>query len=235
MISILIPTRKRPNLLNSCLNSALENSAKKFPVEFLIYIDKDDPETLNYVENKSNLPIKYMFGDRVPLSKTYNLLFKEFNPCDIIMYAADDLNFATKDWNVVIEDVFQNYKDKIVLVFGPDGIHNNFPTHGFVHANWVNCLGQVFPDWLWGEMADSFMDEIAILIGRKIRAEIFIEHIHYSAGKRQDDEVDHEKFRRQAENNCVRKFHDTKHERVAYADQLINFIRDFKNSNNKVA
>lgn len=236
MISILIPTRKRPALLKQCIDSAVAHQDPSSYIEFLIYYDNDDNDTPNFINQEyptqptiGNYHVYGMQGDRIPLSDTYNQLFNKYSPCDIIMYAADDLKFNDKGWNILVEETFKKYNDRIVLVFGKDGIHENFPTHGFIHYNWVNCLNQVFPNWLWGEYADSYMDEVAGCIGRRERIELYIEHIHYSRGKRVDDEVDHEKFRKQAEHGCINRFHSTRHEREADALKLLQFIRDYKN------
>lgn len=232
MISILIPTRHRPHLLEQCISSACDCQDKNNPINFLVYVDHDDNQTQEWLFkniNKYSAQIFPLVGDRIPLNDTHNKLFNLYKPKDIIMYAADDLKFNDLGWNTVVENMFSKYPDRILLAFGRDGIHDNFPTHGFVHSNWVNCIGKVFPEWLWGEYADSYMDEVSSFIGRRERLELYIEHIHYSRGKRVDDEVDHEKFRKQAEHGCINRFHSTRHEREADALKLLQFIRDYKN------
>ena len=189
LISILCPTRGRPEFMESLVQSAYETS-KLFDHEFIFYLDEDDQPSIDkYKELTYEFPstsIETVIGPRINLSEAWNRCYEKADG-DILFHAGDDLIFKTRGWDAMVRVQFRESKDKILFIGGQDGLHppeNNFITHGFLHRNWVECVGYFVPPYFSSDYNDTWLNEVADRIGRKIYIkDLFIEHMHPLAGK----------------------------------------------------
>lgn len=180
LISILIPTRARPENVKMVVSSAFNNAVLPELVEFLFYVDSDD-ETfpLEILSSKT----KIVRGPRMWLSVLQNILYSQAQG-EIIMYAGDDVEFRTDGWDQIVRNKFEESEDKIILVYGDDDATHgeNIAIHGFLHRNWINAVGSwVAPGR--GSLYDYWHTEVARKIGRLVFIkELTIAHIHYRQG-----------------------------------------------------
>ena len=58
----------------------------------------------------------------------------EISSGDIVMHCGDDIRFRTKGWDTKVLNKFKEYKDKIVLVYGDDGIRNYYGQYVIVEG-----------------------------------------------------------------------------------------------------
>lgn len=181
MISILTPTRGRPENVRRLVNSAL--STAKFPdqVEILFYVDFDD-ESFPFELEAPN--VRIIRGPRMWLSLLQNILYANCNG-EIVMYAGDDLVFKTQNWDEIVTNAIENYPDKLVLVYPNDlATHGrSMAIHGFLHRNWISAVGcWVAPGR--GSLYDLWHTEVARKIGRLHYLEdVHIAHVHYRQGE----------------------------------------------------
>lgn len=177
-ISILCPTRERPDQVIRLIESILNNARSPKSVEILFYIDKDDETFPNF--DRFAQSVKVFRGPRTWISNAHNFLYA-YCEGEIIMTAADDMVFRTKNWDSAVCAAFDSVPDKIALVYGNDlGTHaGKIATHGFFHRNWVETLGT----WVQpgrGSLWDLWSTENARKIGRLIfLSDLIIEHVHY--------------------------------------------------------
>jgi len=194
MISILVPTRKRPDKMQTLIQSIINTTHNLANVELIFYIDEDDLESIIKLKEvkqlTSALTIKHVIGPRILLSKTWNRCF-EIARGDIIMHGGDDIVFRTANWDIEIENAFNQYDDKIVLVYGRDGFHDEkLSTHGFIHRRWIETIGHFLPPFFSSDYNDTWLFEVATLINRTCYLDsILIEHMHYIVGKSEYDET----------------------------------------------
>jgi len=194
-IGIFCPTRKRPASLLSLIKSITENADRPDRVHFALYVDSDDEMTLGLIKElneKTNLKITVVIEphNSRPLSDTYNLLYKHC-PVDIMMQFGDDTLMRTQGWDSIVENAFERHTDKIALVYGRDGIHNEgFAPHYALHKNWIETIGYVSPPYFTADWSDTWMFEIAKEIKRNVfLPDLLIEHLHWTQGKSQIDET----------------------------------------------
>lgn len=105
-VSVIIPTRDRPNELKNLLHSILETSDSFYE---LLVIDSSSTEEYAFA-NESNTKRfggKYVFFDEKGLSKARNRGIKESSG-DIVVFADDDF-VATKGW---INNLLLNFNEK---------------------------------------------------------------------------------------------------------------------------
>jgi hypothetical protein len=104
---------------------------------------------------------------------------------EIIMYAGDDIEFGSKNWDVIVRERFNKYTDKICVVYGNDNATHGeaIAIHAFLHRNWINAVGcWVAPGR--GSLYDFWITEVGRKLGRlEYVPELQISHIHYRQGQ----------------------------------------------------
>jgi len=194
-ISIIVPTRRRPQNVQNICKSVAETASGFYDIEMVFYVDRDDADTIALFKDpdaakKLNVSANVVVGDRVNLGQTYNKAYAKATG-DIIMYAADDVYFGTKSWDFLVVDEFKHFKDQICLVFGYDGIQpkGTLATHGFISRKSIDVLGYVHPGDFGYNYADNWMTEIYRQIGRLRYLPIYTEHRHWGVGKATYDDT----------------------------------------------
>lgn len=182
MISILLPSRGRPQNLHRLAESVKATATNPDDIEIIVFIDHDDVSYHEHQPYPSNIWLYRTF--RTVLSEYWNLAYKEAKG-DILMHCGDDIVFKTDGWDDKVKEAFDQYPDNIVLVHGDDGdpTHKNFGTHSFVHRDWVETLGYFVPPYFSSDYNDTWLNELADGIGRKHRVDILTEHMHFAYHK----------------------------------------------------
>jgi hypothetical protein len=106
------------------------------------------------------------------------------------MMIGDDFVFRTNDWANKVISIFEQSKDKILLVFGEDGIqHGSIPTHAIIHRKWVETVGYYCYSKMGNYYHDTWFGDVSELIGRKVYVpNLYFEHMHFSVNKSKYDE-----------------------------------------------
>lgn len=198
MISILLPTRNRPDNLMRLFESLLDTTDDIKGIEMCFLIDSDDVVSIKSIceiDKKiktTTFQIEVSPEIRNSQSMMYNELYK-IATGPIYMFCADDVVFRTKSWDTEVKKVFGLYTDGIVLVYGPDGFQfGPVPvcTHGFIHQNWVKTVGTFFPPYFNIAYNDTWITEVAEKLGRRVYLNnVYFEHMHPAAGKSNWDGV----------------------------------------------
>lgn len=181
MISLLLPTRKRPDSLRRMVESARATATN--PPEIVCYVDNDDPETADLCE--SELFVKFIQGSRILLTDMWNKCLP-LATGDIFGQLNDDVVFRTPGWDQQVEEAFRTVPDKILLAHGDDGgnfYHGTFGPHSFVSRRWVEALGYFIAPFYSSDYGDTTLCDTADLIGRRKFLPFVIEHLHLFYGK----------------------------------------------------
>jgi hypothetical protein len=195
MISVLCPTRNRveefTRMVQSCRDTA------ESTVNIVAYIDHDDPAREEYLK----LHVSIMVGPRVILSDMFNKC-ASFATGEIYMMGGDDMMFRTPGWDTMIEEEFRKSRDKILMVYGDDGINNSrfsaFPT---IHKRWLKTVGYFAPPYFVGDYADTWLRDVALALGRAKYLPYMTEHLHFIFDKAPYDDTYRERREREAKEN----------------------------------
>jgi hypothetical protein len=235
MISLLLPTRKRPNNVKRLVDSLINTTSNINDIELYFYIDDDDNVSLELISKISNtintkaIQGTYMSEHRTPTWYMQNELVKACTG-PIFFYGADDVVFRTKNWDVVINKLYNNYEDKILLAYAPDGFQGGaipVATHGFLHKNWVDIIGYLFPPVFNVAYNDTWITEVSETIKRRTYiTDMYIEHMHPAANKANWDDVYLTK--RETNGNEASIWHQLAPKRIEDANKLQQFINIFK-------
>jgi hypothetical protein len=183
MISVVCPSRGRPQLAKRMIDSLLKNPGCE--VEILLYLNEDDTklqEYKNLIDNKY-----YLIGpDRSP-GYSWNLLAQQAK-YDIIFLMGDDAYNTTDNWGEIVLKTFDLYKDKIVMVV-PDIKRiskKEFCPHFLLHKNWIKTLGYFIPPHFHQHYVDSWTREVAKALNRYILLKNFVVPIEMEVGDNTD-------------------------------------------------
>lgn len=189
-IAVVLPTRNRPKELHRFLGSMVVLADNPEKIKFYLYVDDDDKVTPEAIDSALQLihpRIFSLIGNRIIMSDMVNKLLPYVEE-DIFFLGGDDLVMRTKGWDSIIENTFSNILDKIALLYGDDlSPCSNFATHPIIHRKWVKSLGYILPPYFSCDYADTWLNELADAIGRKIKIPIVNEHLHWTFGKAKVD------------------------------------------------
>ena len=181
LISILVPTRGRPESVFRLIKSINATASRKDFVEILFYVDNDDDSFPSSLDLDSN--VKVIRGERVWISLAWNCLFAH-SQGEILMYTGDDVVFETKGWDEQVRTAFTHFPDSLGLVFGDDGgwYAGKLAINGFVHRAWADLLGYfTYPARV--SAIDLWVHECASYINRVVYLDkVMFRHVHYRQG-----------------------------------------------------
>jgi glycosyltransferase involved in cell wall biosynthesis len=181
LISILVPTRGRPESVFRLINSINSTASRKDLVEILFYVDHDDDSFPSSLDLDSN--VKVIRGERVWISLAWNCLFAH-SQGEILMYTGDDVVFETQGWDEEVRTAFTQFPDSLGLVFGDDGgwYAGKLAINGFVHRAWADLLGYfTYPARV--SAIDLWIHECAAYISRVVYLEkVMFRHVHNRQG-----------------------------------------------------
>ncbi len=221
MISILTPSRSRPQLAQRMFESAKATAATDIEIKF--FLNVDDPLLEEY--KKFLPPENYIVGPNQSTSYSWNLM-AESARYEILFLVGDDCQFQQSHWDKIILSVFDQYPDKIVCVYPKvPNLSSKKNPHFCLHKNWINTLGFFLPPFFYHWYVDTYIRAVAQRIGRFhciSNLELSIEAVK--------DEVTsayHNSWNRQRDDwiwNKVERYIE------ADANALNKFILDFKKS-----
>ena len=200
-ISCLVPTRGRVVGMTEFAETIFNTANNSNDVEIIFYIDNDDLPSKECADKlKERYNIKYLFENRVPLSKAINDCHK-LSEGDIFFCGSDDIIMLTKGWDDIIIDAFNKVEDKICLIYGLDGFHRDklVATHPFLHRRWLEVLGYVTPQYFgtgnnkqtwcnnqFSVVTDKWINAITEKIQRRFFVPVFHQHVSYRHNKTQE-------------------------------------------------
>ncbi len=205
-ILLIVPTRSRPEKSLEFYESFKNNSSI---TDLLFGIDEDD------VEYPRIPGVMYEVGPRLGLNATLNKLANKYaNDYDYIAFMGDDNRIRTPNWDTEMLKRIDNKKNAIA--YGNDLLQGErLPTAVLMDTNVIKTLGYMtFP-----QMRHLYMDncwkELGLRLGTLMYfADIIIEHLHYSNGKSEIDEL--YKYVNSDETN--------KHDRDAFLNYVNNYL-----------
>jgi len=178
-ISILLPSRHRPDSLFRLFKSINSTAFALSYLEVLVYLDNDDELTKeeHFVQFSF---VKFFRGPRVWMSLAQNFLYMN-SKGGILMAASDDFIFRTPHWDSKVRDEFSRTEGKPLLLFGNDmgKYAGKLSTHFFLNRTWPEKLGYWVPvqrNGLW----DLWIYELASgLSCIRYDKELIFEHAHF--------------------------------------------------------
>lgn len=185
MISVLIPSRSRPEQARRAHDSLLDMARNPGEVEVLFYLNNDDPLLNEYLKIEFNTPP--IIGPDNPTSYSWNLLAKQCTG-DLLMMGGDDSVMLTEDWDIKIADAVD--EDGISLISFDDGRPELGYPNWCITREWYEITGYfVYPQFIHF-CVDTWNTDMAARINRlHYLPDVVYEHRHFKIGKAEKDAI----------------------------------------------
>ena len=228
-ISILTPTRNRPNNCDRFIKSLYETTQYTGTLELLFYVDSDDPAKDIYKEIEERWQnnfwrVEFVIGEPMSVSKSWNIIAKK-SLGDIMIMGNDDLVYKTVRWDSKLMARLIELDNPYYLSWFNDGINGNrhcaFPV---ITREWYETLGYFSPGVFNFGYNDTWVYDIAKRVGKlNYMNEILVEHLHFSVGKSNMDDT-YARNRSQEKGNLYRKdkeiYERTIEDRILAAEKI---------------
>ncbi len=221
LLSVLVPTRDRPEKVTSVVAGALDLARRPDEVEFLFYLDHDDAASEPAIRAAAG-PRRWQVvrGERLRDQSYWNRL-ADRAAGEIFFLGADDLAFRTTGWDELVRDgMARAARGGVGMVYGHDGDFGpRLATHPFVTRRWKEVVGFFVPPYFERCFVDLWIFELAVLTGLfAYLPDLFIEHMHVELAKAPGDSLYEEIRKRPFPHG---RYADLAPERLAQARALL--------------
>ena len=193
-ISLLLPTRERSSFVHRLFDSLIETTFSLQEIEFVLYMDDDDPES----HGISNSALNITRIIRQPGNTMGNITRECYKASKghYVMLMNDDVVFRTADWDVAVKKAFARFDDDIALVYGNDLDQGKaVPTFPILSKKVCGLMGNICPKEYLNLHIESHIFDIFNRLKRLGQdrivylEDVVFEHLHHSLGKSEYDNV----------------------------------------------
>src|SRR5262249_47778852 len=114
VISLIVPTRQRPDRLRRLLASLADTTARPEALEVILVIDSDDADSLQVTEDR--LASKHVVVPSGQTMGALNMAGYDASRGRYLMLLNDDVIARTPGWDNAVRSCFAAYPDEILLV-----------------------------------------------------------------------------------------------------------------------
>lgn len=213
MINVLLASRGRPQAAREMWDGALLACSDPLKIQLSLRLDEDDEQLSMY-----DLPTQTTIGKRIGAPSSFAELAKTYGG-DILLVAADDVRFRTKNWDVKLRQAFGLANGKPLAIFTNDGAGRR--THPAVNSAWMKLTGNLWCPRLAHFYADTWIEEISKTANCYHYAEdIMLEHMHAKYGKGIWDKTYQEERTPEKQAIDSKVWNETKEERLEWVKRL---------------
>jgi len=232
MISIVVPTRKRPRNIKRLVESIKKQSYDLSNIQVIFRVDDDDATATEIgIIAKNYLKDVYIIKDKPKenLSDLWNECYSSAT-YPLIMMCADDVIFRTKHWDRKVLKRLPNPKNTLYLAWGNDLNQKGImPTLPILSKAWVENVGYFVPEGYISDFCDIHIFDIAKRLEKRgynamiYMKDIIFEHMHPTVGKAKWDEIYNKRRSRRGEAGQV--YGNYSKERENTANKLFKLIK----------
>jgi hypothetical protein len=193
LISLLLPTRGRPVLINRLFSSMVETTTHLSQVEVILYIDEDDTDSHDL--NSADFRVVRIVGPALSMGG-YNSACFEKARGDVLILANDDMVIRTRGWDDRIRAMNSEFEDQIYLGYANDLFKKSrFCTFPIMSRSTCELLADPYPAAYRRAFIDVHLFDIFKRLQHagfdRIRYydDLIFEHLHYRTGKAPFDEI----------------------------------------------
>ena len=193
LISLLLPTRKRPALANRFFESVVKHSRFLDKIEIVLYIDEDDHGSHDLWH--PNIRLKKIIGPGRTMGG-YNTECLKRSIGEIIILVNDDVVIQTTGWDERIRMAHGQFSDEIYLAYSNDFFkRKKICTFPILSRKTCELLKHPYPENYLGAFIDTHIFDLFKRLkhighDRILYLEdVVFEHYHYRNGKSPLDET----------------------------------------------
>jgi len=234
MISIVVPSRNRPDNLTRLVKSLKDTSSNFDNLDIILRLDDDDKDLAEYkkrLDGYKNINI-LVDGKRENLSDLWDeCYYATKHP--LVMMCADDVVFRTKNWDKILNNRMPNPDKTLYLAWCDDKNQGPLiPTLPIMSKAWIDSIGYFVPRDYVCDFCDVHIHEIARRLQKfnievmLYNKDIIIEHMHPTVAKGKWDAV--YTSRRDKRSKAAIIFKRKAKERKATSEKLRDLVKSGK-------
>ena len=192
-ISLLLPTRGRPTLVERLFKSIVATAAQPERIEVILYVDDDDIGSHHL--GSQDIRVARIIGPAMTMGGYNNACLQQARG-DIIILANDDMVIRTPGWDQAVAEMDAGFPDKIYLAYANDLFKKrSFCTFPVLSRHTCELFVEPYPIAYRGAFIDVHVFDIFKRLQHagfdRIRylGDIVFEHLHYRTGKAVCDET----------------------------------------------
>jgi hypothetical protein len=194
-VTLILPTRGRPDLARRALNSIAETAADPARLEVVLYVDDDDP--VSHTIDHPDLQLVRLIRPRTRMGAITRACYAA-STGRYMMLMNDDVVCRTPGWDTAVRSACARYPDDIVLVWGNDLFRGpEQPCHPILPRIVCAVMGGICPadyrrDYIDTHIYDVFRHLRRLGHDRLVYLpDVVFEHLHVEAGKAAVDATCH--------------------------------------------
>lgn len=184
LITVLCPTRSRPELLDKAVALIDRHTSRKDQVNICLLVDNDDLPTCSLIHSgwseKFDIKVSCLIDDpTITLGDGLNKLWQSAPNGGIYVYMGDDHQMLTSNWDLTLRDTFDSGpKDRCLIAQIRDLRRTSEDLIIWaVTAEWLNTIGRFVPPYFPFWFIDMWVDHVSIMAGRKVKSGIEMESV----------------------------------------------------------
>lgn len=193
LISLLLPTRRRPTCVNQLFASITEMTSRLDQVEVVLYVDEDDIPSHNL--GSTDFRTVRIIGPTLSMGG-YNSACLKKSCGDVVILVNDDMVICTPGWDDRIRAINVELEDQIYLSYANDLFKKSlFCTFPIMSRRTCELLADPYPVAYRRAFIDVHLFDIFKRLEHagfyRIRYldDVVFEHLHYRTGKAPYDET----------------------------------------------
>lgn len=184
-IAVLVTTRGNPDSFLELVESIWRNTLFPDRVTVACYVDDDDNQSINVLSAMANgvesAKFDLCIGPRpLTLGHAVNHLFDLYRDShDLFVFIGDEYRFHSRHWDYEFDKAFSQNNDGILLGYIRDQTivdtgagELDKVTLPVITRQWGEAVGYYWPDYFPFWWSDTWLDEIAIMLGRKVPIDV---------------------------------------------------------------
>ncbi len=190
-ISIVLPTRRRVELINRLFESIVATADRADRLEVVLYLDSDDKPS-HAIEHPDLKVIKLI--DRPAKMGVMARRCYEASTGEYILQLNDDVVCRTPGWDTAMVEAFRQFPDEIALIWcNPASRSDKMPTFPMVSRRTCQLMGSICPADYNRDHIDTHLFDIFVKLHRLghdrlvYLKDVVVEHLHFLEGKAKFD------------------------------------------------
>lgn len=177
VISLIVPTRRRPLLLQSLLHSVAATADHPEAVEVVLVIDRDDTES--QAISSDRLPIRRKIVSPGLTMGALNIAGYHASAGRYLMLLNDDVVIRTPGWDTSFRTCFEQFPDEILLIHVNDRLFETVQcTFPVVSRAFCRLVGEICPsEYIRYRIDDHIEDIFNLLAALGARRSVYLRDI----------------------------------------------------------
>ena len=190
-ILIKFPSRERPQKFRDCLANIIDTVSSTDNLMIVATLDSND-ESMKWADGINKPFFKAIYGESNNKIHAVNRDMSKINfDWKYCVLMSDDMLFVMKDWDLVLDKYFNDYKDQELILHSPtDNLHGDrIITMPIFNRKWYDRWGYIYHPSYISLFCDDEQTMVSKITGsyKKINEQIAF-HLHPTLiGSKQDD------------------------------------------------